>query len=492
MCVIPDSDKMSATDGQHRISLPLVRYNRRKESTALKGSLRVFRLCLLSILLPGLLIAGPLYLRYRVFSEQIYPLGMSDMRLVDNKISTTWCQSQLVKSNATFSAYLLPEEPQTKPNPVHVSMIRYLNLEDDMKEYWGFYLLKGSSVTVSTCCRWPGASLIVIKGHRHLRECAYIGDDSSEEMEELEELKREKDGQKPKSSDAWPMKKARPSIEFHGPASVESAPTDAGTDSINTTSAPEPQESDSEEVYKDLMNQIAALGDRSPRVMSKLKEIFRAGPAPTEKSKTKKREITLEKELNREDHDSDAAEEEGLGTGEDIRGTVNGTTANDMSNSEFWSSFSSSEERLLSCAGLILNLPLTPSKSCNASKSENTQAEASLSNKLTYKVPANGYYFFVFSSENEVQTNYIRIHFHLEKILYNVSNPVAACTNTTDSCSLPLNFFSREKVVLEMPVNANDSLWNQEYVVVSTCEPRTMVYAACVIAVPILILLFAF
>ena len=37
-----------------------------------------------------------------------------------------------------------------------------------------------------------GASLIIIKGHRHLNECAYIKDDSSEEEDELEEIEREK------------------------------------------------------------------------------------------------------------------------------------------------------------------------------------------------------------------------------------------------------------------------------------------------------------
>lgn len=38
---------------------------------------------------------------------------------------------------------------------------------------------------------WPGASLILIRGHRHLHECAYIGDDSSEELEELMEIAAE-------------------------------------------------------------------------------------------------------------------------------------------------------------------------------------------------------------------------------------------------------------------------------------------------------------
>lgn len=36
--------------------------------------------------------------------------------------------------------------------------------------------------------RWPGASLILIRGHRHLHECAYIGDDSSEELQELMDI----------------------------------------------------------------------------------------------------------------------------------------------------------------------------------------------------------------------------------------------------------------------------------------------------------------
>lgn len=31
---------------------------------------------------------------------------------------------------------------------------RNLELSDDMKEYWGFYLLRGSTVTVSTCARY--------------------------------------------------------------------------------------------------------------------------------------------------------------------------------------------------------------------------------------------------------------------------------------------------------------------------------------------------
>lgn len=40
--------------------------------------------------------------------------------------------------------------------------------------------------------RWPGASLTIIRGHKHLHECAFIGDNSSEELEELLEIAEEK------------------------------------------------------------------------------------------------------------------------------------------------------------------------------------------------------------------------------------------------------------------------------------------------------------
>lgn len=68
----------------------------------------------------------------------------------------------------------------------------------------------------------------------------------------------------------------------------------------------------------------------------------------------------------------------------DIRGTFNKTTSNDTSNSEFWSSFSSSEERLINCDGLIVNLPLATSLTCWFNETEEDQAKASLANKFTY------------------------------------------------------------------------------------------------------------
>lgn len=40
------------------------------------------------------------------------------------------------------------------PKTEFVEMERHITLQDDIKEYWGFYLLKDSVVKVSTCSRY--------------------------------------------------------------------------------------------------------------------------------------------------------------------------------------------------------------------------------------------------------------------------------------------------------------------------------------------------
>ncbi|XP_014478804.1 PREDICTED: uncharacterized protein LOC106746578 [Dinoponera quadriceps] len=649
-----------------------------------KVPFRLLRLCTLVIFLPSILIAGPMYLRYHVYSEQLYPLTVSDQRLIDARISTIWCQSQLIKANATFNAYLMSGEPAVQSEAVPVSMTRHLILEDDMKEYWGFYLLRGSSVTVSTCVRWPGASLTIIRGHKHLHECAFIGDDSSEELEELLETAQEQgllttNGTTEATSLSnvpEKMRRAGQDVHFHHEdgvqrsnvsESIEYSHQPGGSheldakalrniltqilaktldmkrkkenphhhyksvfresanidkfDKLTTTSTtkhseisgqphhPLPRQKaisrfgnhketsesstesklmsssasffseeksseeeegrrrhdeakleiqknstssssssldvrrgstisdvrtetvvsretmqaetenkrlDSAEMFQDVLRKISSLGSRGRQMLRKLMDEIDAqgveGEAlrrlvnetmnderlTSEAKHRRRRDLVLSSPLYRdltwEDEDGDAPLEEGMLNPDGIaehRGTVNETDLNDRSNSEFWSSFSSSEERLLECKGLILNLPLTPHRQCTP-KHESRHVTASFANTVTYKVPLNGYYFFVFNSENEIQPNYVRVQFDLLKTVYNTSNPVYSCKNSTKECSLPFNIFSNERTILEVPLSGNDSQWNEEYMVVSMCVPRTTIYFICVVMVPLLILCFAF
>ncbi|GAB0086630.1 hypothetical protein DMENIID0001_007300 [Sergentomyia squamirostris] len=567
-----------------------------RKTKSWSGPRKVIRLLLLGIILPGILISVPIYLRYRVYDAQLYPLGMSDMRLIDSKVSTTWCQRQIVKSNVSFNAFLMPSVPTISRERLPVHMTRHLLLDDDMKEYWGFYLLKGSTVTVSSCSRWPGASLILIRGHRHLHECAYIGDDSSEEEDELMEiqLEQEKKEQKPESDSPSNrvdmLKRYKPEISFRDPAAQENAnkyalkgkkKTDETSEDADITAKEmkellnqlgykaerhkpnkttstvrsvenrrnservesntkleeqsrgekhklkeipqeNKQQQTSSELFDELLSKLRGMGLRGQKILRELQSelIEKVGDqvstsdiklalsgtnAKGMKKETKDEVETLLRrrrdiifkaafgnDLAQDDEEKNSALEEGFVPDEhaDHHHVLNETTLNDKSNSEFWSSFSSSEEALLNCAGLILSLPLTPHRDCERRKSDEHFNRASYANTITYTVPRSGYYFFVFNSENEVQTNYIRAKFDLHKIVYNVTQPMAICNQTDKQCSLPLDFLSNEKVVLELPMSDTQS--NEEYVFVSECEPRTAIYLLCVLAVPFFILLFAF
>lgn len=46
----------------------------------------------MSLLIPGILVIAPLYIRYHVYSDHKYPLAVTDMRILDQKMSTFWCQ----------------------------------------------------------------------------------------------------------------------------------------------------------------------------------------------------------------------------------------------------------------------------------------------------------------------------------------------------------------------------------------------------------------
>lgn len=65
--------------------------------------------------------------------------------------------------------------------------------------------------------------MILIRGHRHLQECAYIGDDSSEELEELLEIASEngilnlavEESSENPANRVELLRKRRPEVEFH-------------------------------------------------------------------------------------------------------------------------------------------------------------------------------------------------------------------------------------------------------------------------------------
>ena len=57
----------------------------------------------------------------------------------------------------------------------------------------------------------------------------------------------------------------------------------------------------------------------------------------------------------------------------------------DRSKSEYWSSFSSSEEVLLNCSGLLVSLPLIPHNYCEQKYDDIHLDKAALVNSVSYE-----------------------------------------------------------------------------------------------------------
>ena len=182
----------------------------------------------------------------------------------------------------------------------------------------------------------------------------------------------------------------------------------------------------------------------------------------------------------------------------------------DKSNEETHSSWSSSEEALMACEGLILNVALEPRIACNANAS--SPALESIREVHHLRIDRTGFYYFIFANENEITENFVSAQFNLRKTAFEVENNVMNCTNVTD-CSLPLTFLSHEHVVIEVPeyqpafnhtetclersllnmASGKPSVEGCDRILIaySTCQPRKVVYMIFIFLVPIVILFCA-
>ena len=53
--------------------------------------------------------------------------------------------------NGSFNAYLMDDYPELAGNIRNLSVMHSFELNDDLKEYWGFHLKNGSKITLKSC-----------------------------------------------------------------------------------------------------------------------------------------------------------------------------------------------------------------------------------------------------------------------------------------------------------------------------------------------------
>ena len=105
-----------------------------------------------------------------IFGPVTRIISPTDMRIVDSKVSTIFCESLVLDSQwTTFSAYLLPAKPDivfNKLDRFEVRRNKFLHFGE--YKYWNFYLLQQSEVTIKSCTDGT-VYLYVIRGQRNLK-----------------------------------------------------------------------------------------------------------------------------------------------------------------------------------------------------------------------------------------------------------------------------------------------------------------------------------
>ncbi|XP_064108816.1 uncharacterized protein LOC135217064 [Macrobrachium nipponense] len=549
---IPDNTKPSRTSSYaaflNENNFTLLRGSKQEGSGGLlRGPRRVIRLCMFGLILPTLLIIIPLYVRLVLYPPGHYPMMPTDQRILSNHVSSVWCKAQYAQMNGSFTTYRSADIPALRDERRRHVMLHNTILKDDVKEYWGFHLLKGSRVTISTCSSRVGAQLMILRGTENLKRCAWIGEEDS-----MEEDERDEPANVPDSADkSEPLMEVVTSTpppdtvkEKHADEKVnlQQIPDTADEiqrENISDAISLEDESEERRQNLQDLLQRAMQMSKSKKEILRILHSVGRGGRKPLPKNIKQMMGITsdemnasqeaplqlpkrrkgkngtnLEKnstsgiaqsrlrraisdDVNLE-YDEDGAFER-FDDGEDDdhrqnivrhvfypeglkfeRGKFNQTNNGDKSNEEDQSSYSSSEEALAKCDGVILTLPLVSYRSCSYRSTE--------MNKITYDIPITGTYYFVYSSENEIDMNIIYLNMTFEKVVYDTEGSQVICSNSTN-CSVPLSFWSHEEIVVEVP---QQDTWNNSYFLDTFCEPRVAVYLTFLLLVPVLILFCAF
>uniref|UniRef100_A0A182YDL8 E3 ubiquitin-protein ligase APD1-4 middle domain-containing protein n=1 Tax=Anopheles stephensi TaxID=30069 RepID=A0A182YDL8_ANOST len=173
------------------------------------------------------------------------------------------------------------------------------------------------------------------------------------------------------------------------------------------------------------------------------------------------------------------------------RAINHGGTAMNYSNNTS-DSVSSFENSLLSCydGDILLAHSFPPSKSCQSVK----YLEGASHTVTKHEVVSDGYYYYIFYSDNDYVQNDIHAMFDIYKPTFQYSNisDSKGCINSTH-CSFPITFWSNERVIVEVPTR--DGIEHEEddiTLLVSTCHPRMAIYIIFPVSVLILVLTCAF
>lgn len=154
------------------------------------------------------------------------------------------------------------------------------------------------------------------------------------------------------------------------------------------------------------------------------------------------------------------------------------------------SSVSSFEKSLFDCYGgaILLTHEFEPSNQC-------INISYLLSGKhiqANHHVEEDGYYYYIFYSDNDIVSNDIYAIFDIYKPTFQYENVSKLCINVTE-CSFSLSPLSADRIIVEIPTKDGiEDEMDDTNILISICQPRMGVYMFFPIAMMVSVLGCAF
>ncbi|XP_050741248.1 uncharacterized protein LOC108036785 isoform X2 [Drosophila biarmipes] len=518
---------------------PLTEYHF-EESRKMHGVKRVLIFCLMIVILPAILIIMPLHLRKTVFADVIYPMAESDIIEIRAGISSIFCSKHTLRMNSNFNAFQLRNKPEIATNRKHIRLKKSMTLPDDTLEYWGFFLLKGAKVQVKFCSRFDGSRILIIHGHRQLNLCGLTDHNKNKQdanyakgheqvqvffednVEITEErgnqdmpMEHENHGGEDLSEDAPQPKLLRKKLKkgtLHHSYPNLPAVTDL-QGSHNTEHITNRHQSSNPHVHHQnhSPNGIPQQQDRTLNVADdearlsagqpqnenlagrSSSETLRGSDDTPHRERLKRHNGGTHRSQKRQDL-YDTLYKRPKRENVYDRKTIHGGNAINFTETDESNSVSSFETGLFQCFNgmILLQEFFKPKNEC--SNPHIMDSSPNKSSMVLHNVIEDGYYYYIFYSDNDHVRNEIHAIFDIYKPTYQYSNmsESQSCLNTT-SCTFNISFLSDEIVVVEVPTR--DGIEHEEDDItnlVSTCHPRSEIYAIFPITVLVLILCCSF
>ncbi|KAL3847439.1 hypothetical protein ACJMK2_018346 [Sinanodonta woodiana] len=168
---LQDSERNCICDESNRCHLISIFF---KKIMCLRKLKRRTRVAIIWVWLTTIFLPMALIFRFGMYADQSVTASSQDMRTVDG-ISTEFCEKVTIKSSNIIDAYLFPNYPDISPRLLSSNMKKNASVGVNKYEYWGFYIIKGSTVKVSSCISRYTALIsymdfYVIKGKDKLKE----------------------------------------------------------------------------------------------------------------------------------------------------------------------------------------------------------------------------------------------------------------------------------------------------------------------------------